>query len=330
MKKLMVKIIMAALLLIGMQSFAQAQQYTCSSTAGIAYMVTAASGLSMRAEPDLRSVKLKAVPFGKEVVVCPEYDGPYEKIEGVEGKWLRTFYRGEAGFMFSGFMEAQPEVKAVLPESWTDDDNETQYLGLYLEENGDEFMPSKYEVRPLVTITDTVEIAGEAPYTYRRLDSFDEPKFVFSGIQTDGQLVKGREMEYKFLFPGESVSVSLGNAIFHVYAKGRVLENKTGDEINPISMIKNYELHVRRSGHDGERSDQTIFKMDIPSWFIDGYQGGIYLHWMGDIDNDGELDILLSKANDADCLDTLFFLSSKAEHGHLFKQVSLYRECGGC
>lgn len=330
MKKMIEKIMIAIVLILGTQQLATAQQYTCSATAGVSYLVTATSGLSMRAEPDLRSVKIKAVPFGKEVVVCPEYDGPAEQVEGKKGKWLRTFYRGEEGYMFSGFMEAQPEVKVVLPESWIDDGEDQEYFGLYVKEEGDAFTPTKYEVRPANMIVDTVQIEGESPYTYKRIDEADESPFLFTGVDAEAGQVKGKSLDYKFLFPGESVSISLGNAIFHVYAKGRVLENKTGEEINPISMIKNYELHVRRSGHDGERSDKTIFKMDVPSWFIDGYQGGVFIHWIGDIDNDGELDVFMSKANDADCMDTMFFLSSKAERGHYFKQVSRYRECGGC
>ncbi len=322
--------IVIALLIFG-QLTVFGQQYTCSASAGISYLVTAASGLSMRAEPDLRAVKLKAVPYGKEVVVCPEFAGPAEQIEGTEGTWLRTYYRGEEGYMFSGFMEAQPEVKVVLPESWLDDGRERVYHGLYRTELGDGFTEESFSVRPVNMITDTVQIIGEEPYTYQRIALDDRPVFLFSGINTkNDRSIKGKQLDHKFLYPGESVSLTLDNGHYHIYAKGRVLENKTGEDINPISMIKNYELHVRRSGHDGDREDQIIYKMDIPSWYMDGYQGGVFIHWMGDLDEDGELDLLLSKSENPECWDIIFFLSSKAEHGHFFKQVTKYQECGGC
>lgn len=325
------KIMIVVTLISGLQWTTQAQQYTCSASAGIAYQVTANSGLSMRAEPDLRSVKIKAVPFGKEVVVCPEYDGPEEQIEGTEGKWLRTYYRGEAGYMFSGFMEAQPEVKVMLPESWLDDGTTTIYQGIYQTNAGDDFTEETYEVRPVDMIEDTIEIIGDDPYTYRRAAPGQAPVFLFTGIETEGHTnIKGKSLDHKFLYPGESVSLTLDNGHYHVYAKGRVLENKTGEDINPISMIKNYELHVRRSGHDGERDDQILYKIDIPSWYLDGYQGGVFIRWMGDLDQDGELDLLLSKSENPECWDVIFFLSSKAERGHFFKQVTKYQECGGC
>jgi len=325
------KIMMIVAMIFGLSLTIQAQQYTCSASAGIAYQVTANSGLSMRAEPDLRSVKIKAVPFGKEVVVCPEYDGPKEKIEGTDGKWLRTYYRGEAGYMFSGFMEAQPEVNVVLPESWLEDGTTSTYQGLYETDTGDGFTEESFEIRSVEMITDTIEILGDDPYTYQRAAPGEAPVFLFSGIETGTDTrVKGKSLDHKFLYPGESVSLTLDNGHYHVYAKGRVLENKTGENLNPISMIKNYELHVRYSGHDGERDDQVIYKMDIPSWYLDGYQGGVFIRWMGDLDQDGELDLLLSKSENPECWDVIFFMSSKAEQGHFFKQVTKYQECGGC
>ena len=319
-------------LLVGIN--VQAQQYDCSGTAGVPYLITANSGLSMRAEPNLKSNKIQAIPYGKEVMICPEYYGMSDQIEGVDGQWVKAFYRGKEGYMFNGFMEAQKPIEVIIPKSWIGETfpNDKKFYGIYLNEFDETYGDQKFRMNKIDFDIDTVQLAEIPPFYYAKLKENDHPQFLISGIEssrTEG--IVGKAFESKFLYPGETVSLTTGSeAHYHIYAKGRVLESKGGDDMNPISMIKNYELHVRRSGHDGDREDQIVYKMDIPSWYMDGYQGGVFIHWMGDLDEDGELDLLLSKSENPECWDIIFFLSSKAEHGHFFKQVTKYQECGGC
>ncbi|MEM9821507.1 MAG: SH3 domain-containing protein [Bacteroidota bacterium] len=312
---------------------AQAQQYDCSGSAGQSYLVTAGSGLSMRAMPSLKSIKVMAVPYGKEVVVCPEYPGEIDVIEGIEGKWLKTYYQGNAGFMFSGFMEELPSIDVILPDEQFVEHYELNrtYYGLYLQNQDASTGDQKFQVKTCDFKVKTVALPNVPTYDYAQLQEGDQPEFLISGLDSGNvENIKGQSFKDKFLYPGESVSLTLGAAHFHIYAKGRILENTEGEDINPIAMIKNYELHVRRTTHDGEREDQIIYKMDIPGWYADGYEGGIFLHWIGDIDADGELDLLLSNSATYTCKEIVFFLSSKAEPGHFFKQVAKYQECDGC
>ena len=310
-----------------------AQQYDCSGTAGQSYLVTAGSGLSMREMPNLKSIKVMAVPYGKEVVVCPEYLGEETVIEGIDGKWLKAYYRGKTGYMFSGFMEALATIDVILPDAQFVEHYETNrnYYGVYLKESNPTFEEEKFEIKSCDFKIETVELGAVPPYQYAQLREGDQPEFLISGLEP-GQMenIAGKSFKDKFLYPGESVSLTLDNAHFHIYAKGRIVENTNGEDINPIAMIKNYELHVRRTTNEGDREDQVIYKMDIPGWYADGYEGGIFLHWMGDVDADGELDLLLSNSATYSCKEVVLFLSSKAEHGHFFKQVAKYQECDGC
>ncbi len=312
---------------------ADAQQYDCSGSAGQPYLVTAGSGLSMREIPNLKSIKVMAIPYGKEVMVCPEYLGEEDVIEGIDGKWLKTYYRGKTGYMFSGFMQELPSIDVILPDEQFVEHYEISrtYVGLYLTQNNPMIDEQRFQIRTCDFKIDTVELAEVPPYQYAQLREDDQPEFLISGLDLgQRENIVGKSFDDKFLYPGESVSLTLDNAHFHIYAKGRILENKSGEDINPIAMIKNYELHVRRTTNDGDREDKIIYKMDIPGWYADGYEGGIFLHWMGDIDGDGELDLLLSNSTTYSCKEIVFFLSSKAEHGHFFKQVTKYQECDGC
>lgn len=311
----------------------EAQQYDCAGSAGQSYLVTAGSGLSMREMPNLKSIKVMAVPYGKEVVVCPEYPGEVEVIEGIEGRWLKTYYRGKSGFMFSGFMQEQASIDVILPDEQIVEHYELsrQYYGLYLNEQDASLGDQKFQIKACDFKVETVSLPDVPTYEYAQLQEGDQPEFLISGLEPGVQEnIIGQSFKDKFLYPGESVSLTLGAAHFHIYAKGRIVENTDGEDINPIAMIKNYELHVRRTTHDGDREDQIIYKMDIPGWYADGYEGGIFLHWIGDIDADGELDVLLSNSATYTCKEIVFFLSSKAERGHFFKQVAKYQECDGC
>jgi len=287
----------------------------------------------MRAEPSLSAVKIQAIPFGKEVVVCPEYQSPEEIVDGVKGKWLRTFYQDRIGYMFSGYMEAQPKINVILPDSWMGDLNEldNEYHGLYMIDYDKEYNEQRFLLRAKESLNTSVASLEVDPKTIFSSPEVEPAHFYVSGLdlpKTEG--IQGQLFDSKFLYPGESTSLTLDNAHFHVYAKGRIVENTSGNDINPISMIKNYELHVRRTTHDGDWEDKVIYKVDIPAWFADGYEGGIFLQWMGDLDNDGELDLLLKTAKAKSCWNVVLMLSSKAERGHFFKQVTKYEECDGC
>ncbi|MEM8907334.1 MAG: SH3 domain-containing protein [Bacteroidota bacterium] len=323
-----------SLILFLLSSYAlQAQQYDCSGGAGQTYLVTAESGLSLRESPNLKSIKIMAIPYGKTVTVCTEYSGASTTIEGVSGQWLQTFYRGQSGFMFSGFMEALPSIEVILPDEQFVEHYEINrsYQGLYLQDSDPVVDEQRFQLKRCLFNVDTVVVPGVPTYHYARLREGDHPTFLISGLESrSGTSIPGKSFEDKFLYPGESVSLTLNGAHFHVYAKGRILENKSGEDINPIAMIKNYELHVRRSTNEGDRTDQRLYQMDLPGWYADGYEGGIFLHWMGDLDGDGELDLLLSNSASPACKTISFFLSSRAERGHFFKQVAKYQDCDGC
>ncbi len=70
------------------------------------FTVTAPSGLNLRAEPGVKGKKIIAIPFGavvemEESVYEP---GTIDTIESKVGSWLEVKYRGQKGYVFSGFL----------------------------------------------------------------------------------------------------------------------------------------------------------------------------------------------------------------------------------
>ena len=307
-----------------------AQQYDCEGDAGDLYVVNAKSGLALRDAPSLYSNKITAVPFGKSITVCDITSGLDENIEGKDGQWVKAFYRGKSGWMFDGFLKHESSIEVIHSASWLGDSYPTdkEYLALY-SSNDNSFDP-EFELREATFNMDTISVDGVGTMVSASLPTDKTPVLLIAGLSPAKRTeIVGQKFDAKFLFPGESVYLGTEKASYYVYAKGSVVTNKTGDDANPFSKIKNYELRVRQQIGD-KIKDDVLYRSDLPSWFGSGYEGGVFLEWIGDIDGDGKLDLLLSTTNSNHCWEVSFFLSSKAERGHLFRQVSKYEECDGC
>ncbi|MEM1319981.1 MAG: SH3 domain-containing protein [Bacteroidota bacterium] len=320
-------ILFALLLTCAWFTSIQAQQYYCEDSAGDLYAVSAPSGLSLRAAPSLLSSKILAVPFGKLVTVCSEFRTNAEEISGTEGQWVKAFYQGKEGYMFDGYLDAKPNIEVIysqymLPENYALD---KEYYGLYPQkEHG---MITGFKAEKYVLPIAPSPIDGMEVKSVPTPSEVDQPLFLFAGLEP-GQLdnIVGRQLNSQFLYPGQSVFLETEKAAYYVYAKGRIVSNSDENNPNPFSKIRNYELRVKKiTGEDID--DQSLYKLDIPAWYGEGYDGGVQLQWIGDLDGDGELDMLLTTATQDHCWEVIFLLSSKAEPGHLFRQVSRYTDC---
>lgn len=313
-------IVLIAALLALMINNIEAQQYYCEASAGNLYSVNAKSGLSLRSAPSLISNKITAVPFGKEVTVCSEFQSESELIGGKEGKWVRAWYRGNEGYMFNAFLEAHDPITVNYPGH----EGQGKYLGLYPEDGLYTVKAYQFDQDSMVSEDAFVE----DPFC--GIASPESPIFLFKGIESSASdQIVGQQFDSKFLFPGESVYFETDQAAYYIYAKGSIVSNDDENNPNPFSMIRNYQIRVRKVS-DESTKDVVLYQMDIPSWYGHGYEGGVQVQWIGDLDGDGELDMLLTTSSESHCSEVIFMLSSKAERGHLMRQVSREMACCGC
>lgn len=103
-------------------------------TEGAQLYVMANSGLTLRAEPNLKSESLGVIDFGSSVLVLTQPDSisTYEKIEWVEGNWIYVEHEGVTGYMFDGYLSDLPlpiydfekcqlDMDLIYPlESWSE------------------------------------------------------------------------------------------------------------------------------------------------------------------------------------------------------------------
>lgn len=73
--------------------------------------VVAGSGLKMRTTPTLESQVIKVIPFGDtvyEVLDSMTTELVTDRIEWMEGEWIKIEHMGDQGYVFNGFLTSLP------------------------------------------------------------------------------------------------------------------------------------------------------------------------------------------------------------------------------
>lgn len=313
-------------------------------------LVTARSGVVLRAEPSVQSARLAAIPWGMEIPADANTDEmPYDTIEGKEGYWHRVCYAGKTGYVFGGFLERLYEktsVQFVVPGAGVDSELENIQLdtGLHW-----------YALAPPANARST----GDAAYRFleglpvdrrgqtnkgvpgaEQLTLPPETALLLGGITPDriaGQYYHPEET--KMLFPGDVIPFYLfdpalnGYRYYQVYASGQPV-HATADVGNwPFSAIRKYELRVREviaQAGPGPNpylvaGDQLLFGGRLTfDRDIAGFPAP-HVYMLGDFDADHQLDAILSMHTDKGVTFYLF-LSSKALPGFLMRVVATRRD----
>jgi len=121
--------------------------------------------------------------------------------------------------------------------------------------------------------------------------------------------VKSIAIKKKHIWPNKKVTYNFNNIKYTLRAEGEIIspekEQLYGDN------IKNYKLYFSTNN-----STETLF-LEEPSFngtFVE-------LLFVGDIDNDGKLDLIFSASTDYEEERVLLFLSSKEKNGSIIKKA---------
>ena len=180
------------------------------------------------------------------------------------------------------------------------------------EDFDEKFVIRKVDLANYYTRTDTTKEHS----LYHQVESEkvhrDSILYFLSGFPLREESINGRRFNYRQLFPGESLLVSVPgvHGRHHFYATGRVISSKDSSSLEVFESITNYRLAVRTQ-NDNEFVDQTIIKCDLRRWSTGDYLGGIFLNWMGDLDRDGELDIIITSSSHHECFTIHVFSFNK-------------------
>ncbi len=157
------------------------------------------------------------------------------------------------------------------------------------------------------------------------LDSTTQPRFLIKGLDSIKKATEGRWINRK-MFPGETITFFLDNSLnesanrsYSIYVKGKLVETEN-NKFPYFKSIKDYELRVA-SG----KKNESIIKMDVEAFSSGGFEGGIYLYWIGDLNGDNRLDMLVGKSNHFAGIELLFYVSDKSD-----KKLFTKHKVGAC
>lgn len=114
-----IRIMLGLCLLISIQVFAS-KPYTT----GEFMNVFAYSGLKLRNAPGLFSEAIMVIPFGESVEIIDPLNEPgrYDRIEWLDGKWIKVDYGGVEGFVFDAYLSKLALPFEVEEHCWEDQD----------------------------------------------------------------------------------------------------------------------------------------------------------------------------------------------------------------
>jgi len=148
------------------------------------------------------------------------------------------------------------------------------------------------------------------------------PNFIVKGLNLKNNIFTKGKWISRMLYIGESIPFSIDNVDhrknYHIYAQGNLIKSKE-DQLPYFDKIENYELIVVQG-----KNRQTIRKMDLFSFSSGGFEGGITIHWIGDLNNDKQLDMLVGISQHYAGETLHLFLSNNTKT--LFNEY----EVGGC
>ena len=84
--------------------------------------LTAVSGLTLRAEPNLQSEKLKVMPLGTKLRLITHEDKTTMNVGGIDGAMVEVELNGQKGYVFNGFISKfLPSGENAVPNNYFED-----------------------------------------------------------------------------------------------------------------------------------------------------------------------------------------------------------------
>lgn len=315
-------------------------------------VVTARSGLIMRDTPDRAGNKIISIPSGAEVWMDEFYYGPPEEIEGVSDIWRRISYSDKVGYVFGGFIKEveKPEYKLIIPDSGIEsmweymnfDTSRSWYalqpkVGSAYQSRGNENVLLRNYNLSKINLKEKVRQSASPEKQFYPADMPEAPEAIVSGLYELKQDGWGLWMSDE-LFPGKVFYTILYNEQsqehFHytLWATGTMHRNEH-KSIFPLDSISSYEVWLRKEAHRGAPENQPysfeqqlLYRGTIKAGKYDRLLSPFRVFFMGEIDGDGKLDLIIGNPNRGSHFQ--LYLSKEALQGFLLRMVADYLDFG--
>ena len=195
--------------------------------------------------------------------------------------------------------------------------NESETLGLF--GNSERTHLQTFDLKPMKV---------EKVHAYNQYSDDIYPLFTINGLGHLTGEVNGISNTNHKLLPGNIQFFKVGDISYHLITNGTLVTMEDAEnEFGPTHKIEDYSLTLIKKDRGNMTSQVLLQNMEVDIW--DGYYTGtMFIEFMGDLDRDGRLDLIITKGAEHGG-ETLFMLSSQAEEGYELKLIQKLF-WGGC
>lgn len=333
----------AAFLSFSMFAFTvNAEAQLASSTCHEIYLtkVIAPSGLILREKPGRGSKKLAAIPNGGEVTICinHEVELVHEQMEdGLAGIWQKAQYKGLEGYLFDAYLDKKHVVEVFMDHYELNETLPRPVIGVF---------PANKDAAPSIYFADLrlrkVKVKEEIFEKVGKIIFVDKPSHAADPYFYIAGLPLKDSMQYGFcnfydessnIYPGSSKTFynSSDKTKYRVFATGEAFYDPNSTKVDyeghkKDHFVRNYKVYLQKQSEHGVET-QILYEADELYTSESHLMGGAKLGYLGDLDGDGGMDLILRFPNYYG-EGTMLFLSSRAEKGQLLKLVrSMFTAC---
>jgi hypothetical protein len=153
------------------------------------------------------------------------------------------------------------------------------------------------------------------------VDNKDENILLINGINLKEGILDTCEITKNIILPNESISINFKGITYTLYATGTKV---TDTKDTSFFYVKNYKLFIQKS-----QNNQTY--LQLLTEFKENENSDDYmpnLLFMGDIDRDGKLDLILDTSHHYNLEEPTLYLSSEANKNEILKNVAYFSSTG--
>ena len=196
--------------------------------------VVAGSGLKMRTAPNLSSQTIKVIPFGDmvfEVIDTTNTEVVSDRIEWMEGEWIKVEHMGDQGYVFNGFLTHLPVPQFDFELTYEDMDIVSpleSYVSYRFDKDGE---PIIYDNKDEIKMV-TNYIGG-----HKKVEIEDEFMYQIKVTLADTEIHEAYNLLKGMLLTGYEKTSYENNAVF--------VENKYG-EIDKIRINIDHPIEIKQ------------------------------------------------------------------------------------
>lgn len=219
--------------------------------------------------------------------------------------------------------QVKSKINMFYPDEWFESiekplaKNDVSYFGIYerVDKSTQSFKALHFQLE------DT--LVDEPAYGLSRVLFIDSvrPLFVVSGIEgiSNNTEISGVNLNGLGIFPGKSVSYDIGQKSYTVFATGNYLKNAK----NEIALIIDYKVFIQVV-ENKRTTKQILYEANsVSAWSGGGFEGGVTLRWIGDLDNNNGVDIILTTSSDYRSWDVILLMTSQL-NDKIVSEISRY------